>query len=220
MLQKYRFTSDLDVYSCPPKQQASFEGPHATGAVNLARLTDTPLMLPSALFWCCHLGGKLIDGWTREDGTVEHLSVADLKLCVEARSTLGREQHLVGSRVFKAVPAEGCVKRTSCPQVIAGLGSILENARIHALSDFSDAIRSTGRARKWCSSDTGPSASGYGMRCHVSWGSLSRGGPNLLTRVRVQVRLRVRLRSLNDLICCSLQWYRSVSSRPSLLLSL
>ena len=139
----------MSIYSGPPKQQLAFEGPHAIGAVNLARLTDTPLMLPTALFWCCHLGGALLDGWTREDGTVEHLSAADLKLCFDARFALGREQHIVCSRVFTAGPAERCTKRALCTPLLICMARLLVedgidlgmHSNIHALCDFSDAMR-------------------------------------------------------------------------------
>ncbi|KAI1795316.1 hypothetical protein LXA43DRAFT_1080214 [Ganoderma leucocontextum] len=78
------------------------------GAVNLARLTDTPLLLPAALYTCCFLRGELLDGWTREDGTVEHLCMEDLKRCLNASIELGRQECFVVSRLFCPVPLQRC----------------------------------------------------------------------------------------------------------------
>ena len=53
----------------------------AIDAVHLARITDTPSVLPLALYHCALLGDAIDDGWTREDGTARRLSAADLERC-------------------------------------------------------------------------------------------------------------------------------------------
>ena len=63
---------------------------NAIGAVNLARLVDRPALLISALHRCTALGSAVLDGWTREDGQVEHLAPGDLKLCMDAHVPLQR----------------------------------------------------------------------------------------------------------------------------------
>ncbi|KAI1795299.1 hypothetical protein LXA43DRAFT_1090948 [Ganoderma leucocontextum] len=103
-LQESCLTSDFNVHFGPPNPQISMKSVHYIGAVNLARLTDTPLMLPLALYRCCYLGGKLLDGWTREDGTVEYLSPEDVKRCFNARIVLSRREVLLVSRLLDAVP--------------------------------------------------------------------------------------------------------------------
>ncbi|KAI1795330.1 hypothetical protein LXA43DRAFT_1090978 [Ganoderma leucocontextum] len=52
---------------------------HSIGVINLACLTDMPSLLSVAFYDCAHRGSALLDGWTHEDGTVEHLSDADLR---------------------------------------------------------------------------------------------------------------------------------------------
>ncbi|KAI0669065.1 hypothetical protein C8Q78DRAFT_978671 [Trametes maxima] len=64
---------------------------HPIPSVNLARLTGTPDILPYAVYKCFLLDGKLLDGWTREDGTVEHLNNQDLRRCLDARSAIVNE---------------------------------------------------------------------------------------------------------------------------------
>ncbi|RPD55205.1 hypothetical protein L226DRAFT_493329 [Lentinus tigrinus ALCF2SS1-7] len=69
--------------------EMSYEFPaYAIGVVNLARLTETSSMLPLALYDCCSLGGRIVHGWARQDGTVEHLSVEDLERCIDGSLAL------------------------------------------------------------------------------------------------------------------------------------
>lgn len=82
--------------------------------VNLARLTDTPSLLPVALYECCSLGEAVVDGWKREDGTVEHLSPADLKRCIRARNEFAREAFALASIIFDPRPSEDCTTPDLC----------------------------------------------------------------------------------------------------------
>ncbi|PIL26531.1 hypothetical protein GSI_12289 [Ganoderma sinense ZZ0214-1] len=145
-LQAYHFTSDFDVYFGPPKNHISLHNIQHIGAVNLARLTDTPLMLPSALYGCCHIGGRLLDGWTREDGTVEHLSTDDIKRCFDAHFLLAREQAPVPSRLCAPVPLDRCTERGRCKlyvTALAGSPSLVEMVmKEDMLTDRSPLIRS------------------------------------------------------------------------------
>ena len=88
------------------------DGPVAV--VNLARLTDTPSLLPAALYECCSLGEALVDGWKREDGTVEHLSPSDLKRCIRARDELAREAFALASIIFDPDPSDDCTTPGIC----------------------------------------------------------------------------------------------------------
>ena len=88
----YGFATPFSVFSSLPQhpERALELDPWSNiGVVNLARLTDTPSLLSLALYHCTYLGRDLFDGWTREDGTVEHLSEADVRVCgIEARAAL------------------------------------------------------------------------------------------------------------------------------------
>ena len=63
-----------------PDAEVTFTHPsaYAIGIVILARLTDTPSLLPTALCLCGQMRGQQVKGWTRLDGSVEHLSKGDL----------------------------------------------------------------------------------------------------------------------------------------------
>ncbi|PIL26442.1 hypothetical protein GSI_12200 [Ganoderma sinense ZZ0214-1] len=82
--------------------------------VNIARLTDTPSLLPIALYECCNLGEILIDGRKGEDGTVEHLSPADLKRCVRARNEFAKEASALTSTIFNSGPSGDCTTLDLC----------------------------------------------------------------------------------------------------------
>ncbi|PIL26470.1 hypothetical protein GSI_12228 [Ganoderma sinense ZZ0214-1] len=94
---------------------------HAIGAVNLARLTDTPSMLPLALYHCAYLGGALLDGWKRRDGTVEQLSRADLQRCIEGRITLAEEQRILVYRLFDENASGDCDRPWVCHDMLRNM---------------------------------------------------------------------------------------------------
>ncbi|EIW57011.1 uncharacterized protein TRAVEDRAFT_99074, partial [Trametes versicolor FP-101664 SS1] len=81
------FTDDLRTWSagkfydsnCPIQKR------HAIGIVNLARLINEPSLLPTALLICCALDSDIVCGYTREDGTQETLTLADIGRCFAAR---------------------------------------------------------------------------------------------------------------------------------------
>ena len=130
-LLEHPFSINCHVFSSPPKQQISIRGAQFIGAVNLSRLTDTPLILPLALYQCSRLGSTILDGWKREDGTVEHLSMADLKRCVDARVVLGKEESFVLNRVFAPVPLDKCEGLTPCAASLERLrGNTLNKERL------------------------------------------------------------------------------------------
>ncbi|KAH9925684.1 uncharacterized protein BXZ73DRAFT_49920, partial [Epithele typhae] len=60
----------------------------AIGIVNLARLTGKESLVPLALLSCCQLGGKLLKGLARPDGTYETLSTEDFERCFNAMPRL------------------------------------------------------------------------------------------------------------------------------------
>ncbi len=118
-LQEHWFSSYFCAPGIPPTPRISFTWEQCIGVVNLARLTNTPLFLPAALYACCYLRGALLDGWTREDGTIEHLCAEDLKRCFHASIALGHEQLLIICRVFgHGVPQQYCGPRGARSRVL------------------------------------------------------------------------------------------------------
>ncbi|KAI1795298.1 hypothetical protein LXA43DRAFT_37447 [Ganoderma leucocontextum] len=115
LLQDYHFTDSFTLLSSPaPEPNVDVEPVHAIGAVNLARLTDTPSMLPLALYRCAYLGSARLDGWARRDGTVERLSDTDLRRCLDARVALTNERFFLVTRLFDNMPSVGCRNRKRC----------------------------------------------------------------------------------------------------------
>ncbi|KAL1938106.1 hypothetical protein VTO73DRAFT_11935 [Trametes versicolor] len=89
---KIWFPSDFDAFDAwrtsPPE---GLKKTHAIAAVNIARLTNTPDILPLALYMCVTLRGYILNGWRRQDGTIEHLDSEDLRRCLNARDSLFKE---------------------------------------------------------------------------------------------------------------------------------
>ncbi|KAI1795465.1 hypothetical protein LXA43DRAFT_1108885 [Ganoderma leucocontextum] len=85
------YVTDLDAWlQLPSLDPPFFEPVHAIGVVNLARLLgkDGVALLPMALMQCCTLGAEIVEGYTRENGTKETLSPADLGRCFEGKAKL------------------------------------------------------------------------------------------------------------------------------------
>ena len=123
VLKKY-YTSDFtehDGYAAskytllPPPPRA------AIAAVNIARLTDMPSMLPFALYLVCTLEGGAIDGYERRDGSVEHLSAQDLKLCMNARGALAWGLSALAKSVFFSTEYSECMQPNSCLFILSDI---------------------------------------------------------------------------------------------------
>ena len=62
----------------------------AISAINLARLTNTPIILPYAFYQCMKYDVGVLEGWRREDGTVEGLNSKDLWRYLNGRKLVDR----------------------------------------------------------------------------------------------------------------------------------
>nr|VWP02333.1 Phospholipid-transporting ATPase (EC [Ganoderma boninense] len=87
---------------------------HCIGVVNIARLTNTPSLLPATLYTCTLLGATVMNGWEREDGCVEYLSTDDLKRCFDARERLCQERAMVLCKIFDNRLSQRCDTADTC----------------------------------------------------------------------------------------------------------
>ncbi len=99
----------------------------AIAAVNIARLTKTPSMLPYALYLAANQEGEMLDGYARRDGSIEQLSVHDLRLCIDARGALAREMASLVKHVFSTTSKAGCRTPNACT---ARLDVILQSVEL------------------------------------------------------------------------------------------
>ncbi|KAI0776631.1 hypothetical protein BD413DRAFT_225471 [Trametes elegans] len=99
---------------------------HSIGAVNLARLMDEPTLLPAALWRCCRLGSDLVYGFTRKDGTQEHLTWEDLGLCFAAKGRILKAGVRARLRTFYPVVDPKCKSDGACRSALLKLGRALE----------------------------------------------------------------------------------------------
>ena len=84
------------------------------GVIQLARLTDNPSLLPLAFYRCAMLGGRVAQGWTREDGSVMYLSPDDLQRCINGYAWICRKVEKRIRRVFTPEPSQSCPTRDEC----------------------------------------------------------------------------------------------------------
>ncbi|PIL26527.1 hypothetical protein GSI_12285 [Ganoderma sinense ZZ0214-1] len=103
-------------------------------AVNIARLTETPSMLPYALYLAATCEGCMVDGYKRRDGSVEYLSSEDLRSCIDVRGALAREHaSLVKCAFSLRAPSAGCRTPGVCP---TAREEILSDVELNAPGTF------------------------------------------------------------------------------------
>ena len=90
-------------------ERRAYDFPFAIGVVNIARLVGAEVLLPMALFDCCQLGEEILDGFLKEDGTREHLSLDDQKRCLKASYDLRCARICQAIFIFERfVPPDDC----------------------------------------------------------------------------------------------------------------
>ncbi|KAI9061836.1 hypothetical protein FKP32DRAFT_1677767 [Trametes sanguinea] len=100
----------------------TFEDVHCIGVVNLARLTDTAILLPPALMTCCRLSAtELMNGFAREDGTREVLSQEDIGRCFVGRARLVEAKAFVTLKVFDQALSPDCTRSSECEPIFLRL---------------------------------------------------------------------------------------------------
>ncbi|KAL1946218.1 hypothetical protein VTO73DRAFT_15345 [Trametes versicolor] len=87
-------------------------------AIHLARLTATPEMLPVAFYICALRGEAVLDGWTRADGTVEHLAPEDLRRAIKGFGTLRFESHRLLTDQFDVTVSVTCTTPAICNLIL------------------------------------------------------------------------------------------------------
>lgn len=84
-------------------------------AVNLARLTNTPCILPSAFYLCSQLDINILwAGRIRRDGVVDTLSTEDLKRCVAGKVKLAMHNVQNIEKIVALVANVHCATSTRC----------------------------------------------------------------------------------------------------------
>ncbi|PIL26498.1 hypothetical protein GSI_12256 [Ganoderma sinense ZZ0214-1] len=126
-LHDYGFVTSFAAYSrLPPNAALALDPWHNIGIVNLARLADTPSLLPLAFYRCAYLGSDVLNGCAREDGTIEHLSEADLRRCIDGRVAVVHEHTAFLCAVFDGAANPACTRPPLC-------ASGLRNAQVGLL---------------------------------------------------------------------------------------
>ncbi len=104
-----------------------FERIHCIGVVNLARLLGADKWLPGALMGCCMLGAEIVDGFMREDGTRETLSLEDLARCYLGRANLMEANAIATLKLLKQTVSPTCRRPERCEQALRHILSELAN---------------------------------------------------------------------------------------------
>nr|VWP01109.1 Two-component-like hybrid sensor histidine kinase 1 [Ganoderma boninense] len=121
---KTLYTTSFRQFEGDAYRHANLQYPHPEyhiGAVNLARLTNNLSILPVALYHCCGLSGKVMDGWTRDTGETEFLSAQDIRAVITGRDQLARKGFRTLLNIFDEDTSSGCTQPGVCMIGLAGL---------------------------------------------------------------------------------------------------
>ncbi len=119
-LEKF-YVTELDAWLKLPGLDPPFFSPYqAIGVVNLARLLgkDGEALLPIALMRCCMLGGQIVEGFARGDGTKETLSLADLGRCFEGKVKLLEASVRAAETLRTHMISDECSRPRRCKDVL------------------------------------------------------------------------------------------------------
>lgn len=143
-----------------------FTTPQAIGLVNLARLTGETSLLRTAYLTCCKLGANIVDGLVREDGTREHLSMADLGLCFAAKSRLTQEALANAIYIFALPVSPDCTNPSACGVRLAQLTKFAGTMLAEALAFIGPFVSI--RKIMWAADDKDP------VICSHCWALIER----------------------------------------------
>ncbi|KAI1781652.1 hypothetical protein LXA43DRAFT_933524 [Ganoderma leucocontextum] len=121
---KHHYSDDFKTWT-----QAKYWGPEywsvnaAVGVVNLARLLNEPSLLPTALLTCVYMKEDIMQGFEREDGTRETLTLDDIGRCFRASGAI-RQATVAGVvRTLRDKVSSTCGTQASC---LAALRRVLQ----------------------------------------------------------------------------------------------
>ena len=118
---KSHYTDDLDAWTKHTNWQPShWQENESIGVVNLARLMNDANILPTALMSCVYMDERIVQGFQREDDTMETLTVDDLGRCFRASRVL-RQMNLAGIlHVLDDIAFPGCRDKGACTRILQG----------------------------------------------------------------------------------------------------
>ncbi|KAH9835442.1 uncharacterized protein C8Q71DRAFT_709962 [Rhodofomes roseus] len=104
-----------DYSSVQHRQFYSSGIPRGIVAANLADLTNTSSVLPSALYSCCQLPDEMLfEGTVLPDGTVERLSRDNLLRCSRAKAKLAFRHAQSIHEIFSHEDSQDCLDNSLC----------------------------------------------------------------------------------------------------------
>ena len=139
---KSHYTDSLDIWLSRGLDWSpdGWSASEAIGVINLAKLTGERSLLPTAFMACAiALRGSLIRGFTREDGSQEHLALRDIGRCLNAQIRLREASVAALFRVLTPTVASACKAPSQCAKTLqkALRGNNVEaNVNVMMTGDF------------------------------------------------------------------------------------
>ncbi|KAM5537294.1 hypothetical protein V8D89_009024 [Ganoderma adspersum] len=118
---KSHYTDNLETWTKHTYWQPLYwQGNESIGVVNLARLMNDAHILPTSLMSCVYMDEHIVQGFRREDGTLETLMVDDLGRCFRASRVLWQINLAEILHVLQDTVSPGCIKEKGCTGMLQG----------------------------------------------------------------------------------------------------
>lgn len=100
----------------------------AITAINIARLTNTPSLLPLACLTASRAGVGMLRGCVRDGRVVERLAFSDIERVLNGRAAWSEASSKAIARVFAPDDVSvGCLERRRCMRILASMAGALDS---------------------------------------------------------------------------------------------
>ncbi|KAI0351200.1 hypothetical protein OH77DRAFT_1462343 [Trametes cingulata] len=122
------YTDDFNEW-VKPKRKTSLAASSldAISAINIARLTNTPSILPLAFLELSRAGASVLRGCLRDYSWMEGLTIEDIERVVDGRAAFLQASSKALARIFRPSVSVECLRSSQCLRVLASKASGLDD---------------------------------------------------------------------------------------------
>lgn len=123
-----QYTDDFETWNTPDRTlPIAARDVDAITAINIARLTNTPSLLPLACLAASRAGTGMLRGCVRDGRVVERLAFPDIERVLNGRAAWCEASSKAIARVFAPDDVSvGCPERRRCMRILASMAGALD----------------------------------------------------------------------------------------------
>ncbi|KAI0364033.1 hypothetical protein BV20DRAFT_57181 [Pilatotrama ljubarskyi] len=122
------YTDDFNEWAKPKrKTPLGASALDAISAINIARLTNTPSILPLAFLELSRAGAGVLRGCLRDFSWTEGLTIEDVERVMDGRAAFLKASSKALARIFRPTVSFDCLRSSQCLRVLASKASGLDD---------------------------------------------------------------------------------------------